>query len=54
MRAPRIVELAAVVLIALAVAVPLVVRLAHELMMPAVVGVALYVVVRAVRYFTET
>jgi hypothetical protein len=50
----RIIGTVAVVLIALAVAVPLVTRLAHELIVPAVVGVALYVVVRLVRYFTET
>ena len=50
----RIIGTAAVVLTALAVAVPLVARLAHELVMPAVVGVVLYVAVRLARYFTET
>jgi hypothetical protein len=51
--AARIIGAAAVVVVALAVAVPLVVQLSHALVIPAVVGVGLYVVVRLVRYFTE-
>lgn len=50
----RIIGTVGVVLIALAVAVPLVARLASELMVPALVGVVLYVVVRLTHYFTET
>ncbi len=53
MKLARVVGTAAVVLIALAVAVPLVSRLAHALIVPAVVGVVLYVVMKVTRYFTE-
>jgi hypothetical protein len=49
----RVVGTAAVVLIALAVAVPLVSRLAHALIVPAVVGVGLYVAVKVTQHFTE-
>lgn len=48
----RILELA-VGAVALVVTVPLVVCLLHALVVPCVVGAGSYVVVRAVRYFTE-
>lgn len=37
----------------LLIAAPMVVRLAHALIAPAVVAVVLYVVVRVTRYFAE-
>ncbi len=49
----RIIGTAVVVVIALAVAVPLVCQLANALLLPAIVAVALYVVIRLTRYFTD-
>jgi hypothetical protein len=52
-KAVRIIGTAAVVVIALMVAVPLVCRLANALIVPAIVAVALYVVIRVTQYLTE-